>query len=125
MGPEIKEWLKEHDYFREKKQQSTDMNEWLKQHGYSWEEKDRQHRVLFTLRRGQEEVVVVEGRSAPEKVGVITVFGAQAGLEFSNVGFEFDTKDFAVQFYNNINSYQLLDLNEHALDVACPRCKTD
>ena len=77
LGPEIKEWLMGHDYFREKEQQSTDMKEWLKKHGYFWEENDRPHRVLFTLRRGQEEVVVVEGRSAPDKVGVITVFGAR------------------------------------------------
>ena len=81
MGPEIKKWMKGHDYFREKEQQSTDMKEWRKKHGYSWEEKHRPHRVLFTLRRGppwfQEEVVVVEGLSAPDKVGVITVFGAR------------------------------------------------
>ena len=72
------------------------MKEWLNQHGYSWEAKDRSHRVLFTLRRGQEEVVVVEGRSAPDKVGVITVFGASAGLEFNIFGHQFDTAKFAV-----------------------------
>jgi hypothetical protein len=59
------------------------MNEWLKHHGYSWKEKDRPHRVLFTLRRGEVEVVFVEGRSAPDKVTVITVFDARAGLEFN------------------------------------------
>jgi hypothetical protein len=119
-GPGIKGWLKEHDYFREKEQQSTDMKAWLKQHGYSWEEKHRPHCLLFTLRRGQEEVVVVEGRSAPDKVGVITVFGARAGLEFNNFGHQFDTKGFAVDFYNADYSSLLLDLDadEHALDVA-------
>jgi hypothetical protein len=70
LGPEIKEWLKEHNYFREKEQQSTDMKEWQNQHGYSWEVKDRPYRVLLTLRRGEVEVVVVEGRSAPDEVGV-------------------------------------------------------
>jgi len=115
-GPEIKEWLKGHNYFREKHQQSTDMKEWLDQHGYSWEEKVRPHRLLFTLRRGEKEVVVVEGRSEPDKVGVITVFGAQADLEFSDVGLEFDTKDFAVHFYNKIFCQQLLvDLKADAL----------
>ena len=49
MGPEIKKWMKGHDYFREKEQQSTDMKEWRKKHGYSWDEKHRPHRVLFTL----------------------------------------------------------------------------
>ena len=52
-GPEIKEWLKRHDYFSE--------NEW-------------QHRVLFTLKKGKEEVVVVEGHTDDgDNVGVITV----------------------------------------------------
>jgi hypothetical protein len=114
-GPEIKEWLKEHDYFREKEQQSTDMKEWLKKHAYSWEEKDRPHRVLFTLRRGQDEVVVVEGRSAPDQVGVITVFRAKAGLEFSYVGHQFDTQEFAVHFYNHDYAKLLLDLDADAL----------
>ena len=119
-GPKIKGWLKEHDYFMEKEQQSTDIKEWLNQHGNSWEVKYRPHRVLFTLRRGQEDVVVVEGRSAPDQVGVITVFGARAGLEFNNFGHQFDTKGFAVDFYNTDYCCLLLDLDadEHALDVA-------
>ena len=119
VGPEIKEWLKEHNYFREKKQQSTDMREWLKQHGYSWEDKHRPHRVLFikTLRRGQEEVVatVVEGRSRPEEVGIITVFGATAGLEFSNSGHQVDTKGFAEDFFEVHYRALLRDLNADAL----------
>jgi hypothetical protein len=115
VGPEIKEWLKEHNYFREKKQQGADMKEWLKQHGYSWEEKDRPHRVLFTLRRDQEEVVVVEGRSAPDTVGVITVFGARAGIEFSNSGHQVDTKGFAENFFEVHYRALLRDLNADAL----------
>jgi RNA recognition motif-containing protein len=72
--PAIKEWLKGHDYFREKEQQSADMKEWLNEHGYMWEEKERRNRVLFTLRQGQEVVVVVEGRITKYKVGVITTW---------------------------------------------------
>jgi hypothetical protein len=52
MGPRIKEWLKKQDYFRV----------------------ERQRRVIFKLRQVQEEVVVVEGRSAQDEVGVITSF---------------------------------------------------
>jgi hypothetical protein len=36
---------------------------------YSREEKNRSHRVIFTLRRVQEEVVVVEGHSTPDVLG--------------------------------------------------------
>ena len=115
LGPEIKEWLKEHNYFKEKEQQSTDMKEWLNEHGYSWEDKDRSHRVLFTLRRAQEEVVVVEGRSAPDTVGVITVFGARAGFEFSNSGHHVDTKGFAENFFEVNYRALLRDLNADAL----------
>jgi hypothetical protein len=120
MGREIKGWLKEHNYFREKEQQSTDMNEWLKQHGYSWEEKDRQHRVLFTLRRGEEDVVVVEGRSAPDEVGVITNYRRNEAGIISKDGYHFDTKEFALEFYNKVYYGLLLDLNadSRALDDA-------
>jgi len=54
LGPAMKEWLKEHNYFREK---------------------ERQHRLLFTMQQGQEEVVVVEGHTSDlDEVGVITVY---------------------------------------------------
>jgi hypothetical protein len=68
----------------------------------------------------QEEVLVVEGRIAPDKVGVITVFGAKADLEFSSDGLEFHTNNFALHFYNLDFPSLLLDLDadEHALDVA-------
>jgi hypothetical protein len=120
LGPEIKGWLKEHDYFREKEQQSLDMNEWLKHHGYSWEDKDRQHRVLFTLRRGEEDVVVVEGRSAPDEVGVITNYRrSEAGI-ISKDGYHFDTEEFALDFRYKVYYGLMLDLNadSRALDDA-------
>jgi len=81
-GPRNKEMDDLHDHFRRKKQQSTDMKKWLKKHGYSWEEKDRPHRVILTLRWGQEEVVVVEGHSAPDMVGYHR--RASQGLAFSS-----------------------------------------
>jgi hypothetical protein len=49
MGPEIKEWLQKHDYFRE--------NDY-----FLAERQHCQRRVLSKLRWGEEEVVVVEGR---------------------------------------------------------------
>ncbi len=65
-------------------------------------------------------MVVVEGRIAPDKVGVIPVFGAKAGLEFSDVGHQFDTQEFAVHFYNTDYAKLLLDLDADtlALDAA-------
>ncbi len=64
--------------------------------------------------------MVVEGHITPDKVGVITAFGARAGLEFSIFGHQFDTKGFAVDFYNTDYCCLLLDLDadEHELDVA-------
>ena len=59
IGPRIKEWLKKHGYFS----------------------KERQRRVIFKLWQVQEEVVVVEGRSAPGELGVITSFSISG--EFS------------------------------------------
>jgi hypothetical protein len=115
VGPEIKEWLKEHNYFREKKQQSTDMKEWLNQHGYSWEEKDRPHRVHFTLRRGEVEVVVVEGRSAQEKVGVITNYRRNEAGIISKDGYHFTTQGFAENFFGSVYCPMLADLGADAL----------
>jgi hypothetical protein len=58
-GPAIKEWLKRNDYFSDN---------------------ERQHRVLFTMQQGQEEVVVVEGRTNDlDEVGVITVYRRGTG----------------------------------------------
>jgi hypothetical protein len=68
MGPQIKEWLKKHDYFRE----------------------ERQRRVIFKLRQVQEEVVVVEGRSAQDEVGVITSF---------SISGEFSPKDVSAKLW--------------------------
>jgi hypothetical protein len=53
-------------------------------------------------------------------VGVITVFGAKAGLEFNNFGLLFDMKGFAVDFYNTDYCCLMLDLDADALalDVA-------
>jgi hypothetical protein len=96
------------------------MKEWLKHHGYSWEEKDRQHRVLFTLRRGEEDVVVVEGRSAPDEVGVITNYRRNEAGIISKDGYQFDTKEFALDFYHKVYFALMHDLNadEDALDHA-------
>ena len=95
------------------------MKEWIKQHGYSWEDKHRPHRVLFnkTLWWVQEEVVVtvVEGRSRPEEVGVITVFGAWADLEFSNSGHQVDTNGFADNLFEVHYHALLSDLNADML----------
>ncbi len=57
-GPEIKEWLKRHDYFSEN---------------------ERQHRVLFTLKKGKEEVVVEGHTDDRDKVGVIPVYRRGTG----------------------------------------------
>ena len=99
------------------------MKEWLNQHGYSWEEQHRPHRVLFTLRRGQKEVVVVEGRSAPDEVGVITNYRRNEAGIISKDGYKFDTREFAIDFYSMVYSALLLDLDaeEHALDNALTR----
>jgi hypothetical protein len=60
-------------------------------------------------------MVVVEGRSRPDTVGIITVFRAKDGLEFSNFGHQFDKHEFAVAFHNNDYCSLLLDLKADAL----------
>ncbi len=78
--------------------------------------------LIKTLWWGQEEVVVtvVEGRSRPEEVGIITVFGATAGLVFSNSDHQVDTKEFAFDFFDYVYYPLLLDLDtdELAFDTA-------
>jgi hypothetical protein len=115
---DIKDWLQKHDYFGEKKQQSTDVKEWLKEHGHFWEE--RQRRVLFKLRQGQEGVVVVEGHSAPDEVGVITNYRRNEAGIISKDGYQFDTNEFAANFFGCVYWPLLrdLDADELALDVA-------
>ncbi len=97
------------------------MKEWLKEHGYSWEE--RQRRVLFKLRQGQEEVVVVEGHSAQDEVGVITNYRLNEAGIISKDGYKFDTREFAIDFYSMVYSALLLDLDadKDALDHALTR----
>jgi hypothetical protein len=114
---DIKDWLQKHDYFGEKKQQSKDVKEWFKEHGYFWEE--RQRRVLFKLLQGQEGVVVVEGRSAPDEVGVITNYRRNEAGIISKDGYQFDTKGFAENFFGCVYPTLLCDLDadELALDA--------
>jgi hypothetical protein len=115
---DMKDWLQKHDYFREKKQQSTDVKEWLTEHGYSWQE--RQRRVLFKLRQG---LVVVEGHSAPDEVGVITNYRRNEAGIISKDGYKFDTREFVIDFYSMVYSALLLDLDadKDALDHALTR----
>jgi hypothetical protein len=92
------------------------VKEWFKEYDYFWEV--RQRRVLFKLRQGQEGVVVVEGRSVPDEVGVITVYRRNEAGVISKDGYQFDTKEFALDFYHTVYFGLMPDLNanEDALD---------
>ena len=95
-------------FLRSSEKKGPLLKNWLKEQGYFWGE-ERAHRVLFS----HDEVVVVEGRIAKDKVGMITVYST-AGLELAP-----ERINTAVDCYN-IQFSRLLEANAtdaHALDT--------